>query len=100
MAGFSRAAEASAGPLRQRVLAEITRIAADPKRSHHERYLAIYRRLQKRDRELARAFDDPRRSRMIAQLAAIQSFRLLEPDELAGFSEGTQQTVRFLLDES
>lgn len=83
----------------QRVLTQLARIAGDPKRSHHERYLAIYRLLQKRDRELARGFDDPKRSRMIQQLATIHSLRLLEPGDLARFTEETRQTVKFLVEQ-
>src|SRR5512134_1569337 len=55
----------------RRVLEEATRICSDTSRGPHERYLEIYRLLQARDESLGRAFDDPRRSRMLWQLAAI-----------------------------
>ena len=45
-----------------RVLDEIQQVSADTKRSTHERYLAVYDLIQRRDRELADAFNDPRRS--------------------------------------
>src|SRR2546427_2268766 len=45
----------------------------------HQRYLDVFRFLQSRDEELAHAFDGPRRSRMIVQLAAIHAYRLVEP---------------------
>jgi hypothetical protein len=46
--------------------------------------------LQDRDEELAHAFNDPRRSRMIVQLAAIHAYGLLESEEFARFTAGTR----------
>ena len=46
----------------QKILTEIEGIAADTNKTHHERYLAIYERIRQRDKELAAAFDDLRRS--------------------------------------
>lgn len=66
-----------------RVLAEVEALCRDPSRSHHKRYLDLCRLLRERDKELAYSFDDPRRSAMILQLAAIHASGLLEPDELA-----------------
>lgn len=54
----------------ERVLGEIGTIASIGETSYHERYLKIYRLIDQRDDELARAFSDPRRSRAILQLAA------------------------------
>jgi hypothetical protein len=46
----------------ERALSEVARLAADTeKKSNHERYLAVYRLLEKRDGELAAAFNDFRR---------------------------------------
>src|SRR2546423_1233695 len=61
-----------------------------------ECYLDVFRFLQSRDEELAHAFNDPRRSRMIAQLAAIYAYGLLEPDELKRFSDRTRVTIKSL----
>ena len=41
-----------------RVLDEIQQVNADTKRSTHERYLAVYDLIQRRDRELADALDE------------------------------------------
>jgi len=79
-----------------RVLDELEPLRLDASRSHHERYLAVYRLLQERDQELAHAFNDPRRSRMIMQLAAIHASGLLEPGELARFSPQTRDTIESL----
>jgi hypothetical protein len=81
----------------KRVLDEVENLRQDAGQSHHQRYLALYRLLQSRDSEIAHAFNDPRRSRMVAQLAAIHSHGLLRPDELARFSERTREVVEFLV---
>ncbi len=82
----------------QRVLEELTRIAASSGQSHHERYLAVYRLIQRRDDELADTFNDPRRSRAVIQLARIQWHGLLTEDEFARFGAETRDEVQFLLD--
>jgi hypothetical protein len=65
----------------------------DASRSHHERYLDVFRLLRDRDEELAHAFNDPRRSRMVWQLAAIHRYGLLEQDEFARFTPQTRETI-------
>ena len=80
----------------KRVLEELERLHLNVSRSHHERFLDVFELLQDRNEELAHAFDDPRRSRMIVQLAAIHAHGLLEPDELARFTAGTRDTVEVL----
>lgn len=80
-----------------RVLGEIEKISQDADRTAHERYLAIFELLRKRDREVAAAFENPRRSQMMMQLAAIGSHSLLTTEELAQFSEETQRDIAELL---
>ena len=82
----------------QRVLAEVGRLAADANKSHHERYLAVFKLLQGRDKELADAFNDPRRSTALVQLARIQFHELLSAEEFARFSPQTQASVETLLE--
>ena len=77
----------------QRVLDEIEPLRLNASRSHHERYLDVLRLLQERHQELANAFDDPRRSQMIFQLAAMHAYGLLEPEDLARFTPRTRATV-------
>src|SRR5947209_19627944 len=81
----------------ERVLAEVTRLAADPKASHHERYLAVFRLLRRRDGELADAFNDPRRSTAMVQLARIQFHELLTEAEFAQFSPEARASVEAFL---
>lgn len=80
----------------RRVLEELENLCRDAPRSHHERYLDVFRLLRDRDDELAHAFNDPRRSRMIAQLAAMHAHGLLEPDELTRFTAQTRDTIESL----
>ena len=82
----------------QRVLAEVGQLAADSGKSHHERYLAIYRRLEDRDEQLAAAFNDPRRSTALLQLAHIRAEGLLTDEEFGQFSDGARAAVQVLLD--
>jgi hypothetical protein len=82
----------------QRVLDEIGRLAADADKSTHERYLAVYRLLKKRDRSLADAFNDPRRSTALVQLARIRAEELLTQEEFDRFSDGVRTSVQGLLD--
>jgi hypothetical protein len=78
----------------KRVLEEMELIRADESRSHHSRYLSVYRLLRDRDRQLADAFNAPRRSRMIVQLVAMVACGSLEPDELRKFSPSTRSAVQ------
>jgi hypothetical protein len=81
----------------QRVLTEVSHIIADEKMSCHDRYLAVYRLLKKRDDELANAFDGPRRSTALRQLACIQSHKLLTEEEFARFTPQTRETVEAIM---
>ena len=59
------------------VLAEIVRVARDGAKSHHARYLQIFRIIKQSDGEIARLFDNPRRSHALTMLAQIRSQGLL-----------------------
>jgi hypothetical protein len=83
----------------KRALEEVLTILRDGSRSHHSRYLDVFRLLQTRDEELAHAFNDARRSRMIIQLAAIHAHGLLAPNELERFTERTRATIESLAKE-
>ena len=80
----------------QRVLSDIERIAGDAGKSAHKRYLAVCKLIERQDRELASAFDNPRRSAALLQLARIQSRHLLTEDEMARFTAATRDAVRLL----
>ena len=80
----------------QRVLGDIERIMSGEARSFHDRYLEIYKLIKRRDEELARAFNDLRRSTAIFQLAVICSHGLLTPDEMLRFTPGTRDVIESL----
>jgi len=64
--------------------------------SAHDRYLRLYRLLKDRDRNLAAAFDDLRRSTAIQRLAAMIALEVVSEEELAQFSAGTQDSAKLL----
>jgi hypothetical protein len=78
----------------QRVLDECARIHGDDSLPAHQRYLELYRLFQIRDRELARMFDDPRRSTAVFSLMQMRRHGLLTEQEISQFSEETQRMAR------
>ncbi len=80
----------------EKVLGEIQRTTADSRKTAHERYLAIYKLVQKRDKELGRGFDDMRRSTAVIQLGIIYSYGVITEEELSRFTERTRDSVLFL----
>ena len=76
----------------ERILKEIRKLSENGG-SYHEVYGEIYTLVHKRDKQIAAAFDDARRSRMLEQLMQICRMGLLAPDEIARFSEITQDWV-------
>ena len=82
----------------QRVLEEVERVGADSSKTYHQRYIAIYRYTRERDKDLAFAFNDPRRSAAILQLARIQFHELLTAEELSRFSDETRKSVETILE--
>ena len=81
----------------ERVLAEIDPVSRNGATSHHTRYLQIFRILQQRDREMARLFDNPRRSYAITMLAQIRSLGLLAEDEFSSPGPETRGAIQMLL---
>jgi hypothetical protein len=93
---FRRLREVALERFCDRTLKEIARLAADASSGSHQRYLEIYEFIQRRDREMGRAFDDPRRSRALQQLSAMHALGLLEVGELDAFTDETGEAVKFL----
>lgn len=82
----------------EQVLSEVGQSISDTRKSAHERYLAVYRMLKRRDKELAKAFDDMRRSTALLQLAVIRSQGLLTDEEFARFSPEARAVVQVFLE--
>lgn len=64
-----------------------TDIGSDASTKAHERYLAIYDLVRKRDKELARIFDGLTRSDAKVKLLLMYRAGLITEDELASLSE-------------
>lgn len=77
-----------------RILGQIVRSSRASGKSNHERYLAVYRLIQRRDRDIADAFNDMRRSTAMSCILAMHQLGLFTADEIAGFSE----VVRHILE--
>jgi hypothetical protein len=82
----------------QRVLLEVTQTVSDVSKSNHKRFLDVYDLIRKRNKELANAFDDPRRSVALEQLVLMRRNQLLTDEEMARFSPETRESVNGLLD--
>ena len=72
----------------QRILSQIAELAASPDPAH-DRYLAIYRLIGKRDREIALCCNGLSRSKVVERLTAMRALDLISDEEFAGFSEDT-----------
>ena len=79
-----------------RIMDECRQVMDDAGLTAHERYLKLFKLLQRRDDELAAAFDDMRRSRAMQRLANIYALGLFTDEELEWFSPGTRDTMQFL----
>jgi hypothetical protein len=77
----------------ERTLEDVERVLADRSAGAHARYRSIYRILGERDVDLARAFDDVRRSTAIFHVRDIRHLGLLTPAEYERFSEETRASV-------
>lgn len=78
----------------QRVLDDLANLLRAGDATAHEKYLRIYKLIQKRDKNLGAAFDDFRRSTAVLQLAMMRRMGLLGEQELSGFSVETQAIIR------
>ena len=78
----------------KRVNAELLRALSDDSRDAYEQYLAAYKLMHKRDKEIASAFDDFRRSTAIFQIAIIRKLGVITDEELGRFSESTRASLQ------
>lgn len=81
----------------ERVLAEINCVSRDRTKSHHARYLEIFKVIKQRDREMALLFDNPRRSHALTMLAQMRSHGMLTEEEFSGLSPETRAAIQMLL---
>jgi hypothetical protein len=80
----------------QRVLSDAARLASAAEPGSHERYLALFDLIRRRNRELSYAFDDLRPSTALVRSTFIQSHELLTDEEFGRFTEATREAVQLL----
>jgi hypothetical protein len=81
------------------VLQEAEGICNSDNQTAHERYGKLYGLIRDRDKELADAFDDPRRSNAFIQLMLMYKLNLIGDKELNEFEEETKNAIRGIVDE-
>lgn len=81
-----------------RVLSDCERIARSEEGTSHQRYLELYKLIEKRDKVLARTFDRLSRSTATDRLASMYHHGLITDEEFADFTEETQRQVRGIID--
>jgi len=77
----------------QRFLEDVARVVGDGSKAPHDRYGEIYSLVQQATKDLARAFDDKRRSTAVVQLAIIHSYGLITEEEMSRFSSETREAI-------
>lgn len=82
----------------ERVLQQAKRICNSDNQSAHERYGNLYGLMRDRDKELANAFDDPRRSNAFIQLMLMYKLNLIADKELDDFEDETKNAIREIAD--
>jgi hypothetical protein len=79
----------------RRVLEEV-RAAAECKDEYHECYLKVYRLIRNRDKRIAYAFNDLRRSTAFTLLANMIGEEILTEAELKQFSQEAQDRIAIM----
>lgn len=80
-----------------RVLDECSELIGTPGQTNHERYLALFAHIQRRNTDLEAAFDDLSRSTGIPQLAQMWNLGLVTDDEFQEFTKETREKVELLV---
>jgi hypothetical protein len=80
----------------EQILREVRNLSDRERSTNHERYLELYRYIDQSDDNIARMFNDPRRSTAIAQLLGMVGADLITEEELIAFSEDTRSTIEHL----
>lgn len=79
----------------ERILDEVHCESSREDKSPHEKYLSVYRWIQRRDRDIARGFNEFSRSSALTQIAIIHSMGLFHEDELKRFSPDVHEVLGF-----
>jgi len=94
---FKRLRELALERFCERILGEIAGISSDGAKSNHERYLAIYRLVRERNKEIEPIFDHLRRSTAVQQICSFRFHDLMTEEELRQFSPELVDSVERIL---
>jgi hypothetical protein len=75
-------------------LADLSAVISATEGTAHARYLRVFEVIHQKNEDMARAFDDFRRSTAVMQLGIMRRMGLLADEELSVFSAETQARVR------
>jgi hypothetical protein len=81
----------------ERVLTEIEHVTHISSLSAHQRYLDIFKIIERCDRHMASIFDDPKRSNALMMLASMRSEGLLMADEFSSLSQETRSAIELMM---
>lgn len=81
----------------RRILLEVEGLISKHEEAAHPRYLAMYKLIDNRDRELGDMFNDMRRSNAIIRILLLRRNGLFTDEEFAGFGEETKSRIIALL---
>ena len=79
----------------ERILEESRKICDTKNLSAHKRYLSLYKHIEKRDEDIAQAFNDYRRSTAVLCLRAMYFLDLLTDEDIEQFSPQVQAIIQF-----
>ena len=82
----------------QQVIEEISQATSGVTENYHEHYLEVFRLIMDRNEEMARAFDDMRRSRAFILLANIKEKLLLTDEEFLELSSDAREAIELILE--
>jgi len=75
------------------IFRRIEQVSSTRKDREHEAYLALWKLIKKEDAAIAEMFDDLKRSDALFKIAALKHHGVLTDEQLAQFSEETQERV-------
>ena len=79
-----------------RILTKAGGIVAGDKESSHQRYLALYRHIEKSDDMIAECFNDWRRSTISRRIVSLRHHKLLTEEHVRHMSEPAQDWLRMV----
>ena len=80
----------------QRLIEEVRSATVHCSNGYHDCYLKMFALIQRRDKEIARDFNNPRRSNALILLANIKEEGLLTDEEFMQFSPETREFVEVI----